>query len=48
MFPYGYNAGNIFEYESGGKFNQHIVMVGFNTAVTRSISINANYQLTLR
>ena len=45
VFPYGYNAGNIFEYESGGKFNQHIVMVGFNTQVTRNISINANYQL---
>jgi Carboxypeptidase regulatory-like domain len=46
VFPYGYNAGNIFEYESGGKFNQHIVMVGLNTAITRNISINANYQLT--
>jgi len=24
-FPLGYNAGNVFEYESGGKFNQSIV-----------------------
>jgi hypothetical protein len=46
VFPYGYNAGNIFEFESGGKFNQSIVMVGLNTAVTKNISINANYQLT--
>jgi hypothetical protein len=45
-FPYGYSAGNIYEYESGGKFNQSIVMVALNTAVTRNISINANYQLT--
>jgi hypothetical protein len=46
IFPYGYNAGNIYEFESGGKFNQSIVMIGLNTAITRSISINANYQLT--
>ena len=45
VFPYGYGAGNIFEYESGGKFNQQIVMVGFNTQITRNFSINANYQL---
>ncbi len=45
IFPYGYNAGNIFEYESGGKFNQHIVMFSVNTTVTRNVSINANYQL---
>jgi Carboxypeptidase regulatory-like domain len=45
VFPYGYNAGNIYEYETGGKFNQHIIMVGFNTQITRNISINANYQL---
>jgi hypothetical protein len=46
FFPYGYNAGNIYEYESGGKFNQSIVMVGLNTAVTRNISLNVNYSLT--
>ena len=46
VFPYGYNAGNIYEFESGGKFNQKILMVGLNTAVTKNISINANYQLT--
>jgi hypothetical protein len=46
VFPYGYSAGNIYEYESGGKFNQHIVMVGLNTAITKNFSINANYQLT--
>jgi hypothetical protein len=45
VFPYGYTAGNIYQYQSGGKFNQHIVMVGFNTNITRNISINANYQL---
>ena len=45
VFPYGYSAGNIFEYESGGKFNQNILMFSVNTAVTRNVSINANYQL---
>lgn len=45
VFPYGYNSGNIYEYESGGRFNQHILMLGFNTAITRNVSINANYQL---
>jgi hypothetical protein len=45
VFPYGYNAGNVYEYETGGKFNQHIIMAGFNTQITRNFSINANYQL---
>jgi hypothetical protein len=45
-FPYGYNAGNIYEYESGGKFNQSIVMVGLNTAVTKNVSLNVNYSAT--
>ena len=46
VFPFGYNAGNIYEYESGGKFNQSIVMVGLNTAINKNISLNVNYSLT--
>jgi hypothetical protein len=46
VFPYGYNAGNIFEYESGGILRQHIFMVSANTRINNNISLFANYQLT--
>ena len=46
VFPYGYEAGNIFEYESGGILKQHIVMVGFNTRFSRRISLAGHYSLT--
>jgi hypothetical protein len=46
VFPYGYNAGNIFEYESGGKLRQSIFMVTLNTRFNKNVSLFANYQLT--
>ncbi len=45
VFPYGYNAGEIYEYESGGRFNQHILMFSVNTSVSRNVSLSGNYQL---
>ena len=46
VFPYGYNAGNLFEYESGGRLHQNIVMVNFNTRFNRRVSLQGNYQYT--
>jgi len=46
LFPYGYNAGNIFEYESGGLLRQDIIMVSFNTRFSRRVSLQGNYQYT--
>ena len=46
VFPLGYNAGNIFEYESGGILRQRIFMVSANTRIGNSMSLYANYQLT--
>ena len=46
VFPYGYSAGNIFEYESGGILRQHIFMVTMNTRFSPRVSLYANYQLT--
>lgn len=45
VFPYGYGAGNQFEYESGGILRQHIFMVTMNTRFSSRVSIFANYQL---
>jgi hypothetical protein len=45
-FPYGYSAGNIFEYESGGVLRQNILMATINTRFNRRVSLYANYQLT--
>jgi hypothetical protein len=45
VFPFGYSAGNIFEYESGGLFRQNILMATVNTRFSRNISLYANYQL---
>ena len=45
-FPLGYNAGNVFEDESGGILRQHIVMLSLNTRINNNVSIYANYQLT--
>jgi hypothetical protein len=36
VFPYGYNAGNMFEYESGGYLRQKMLMANFNTRVSRA------------
>ncbi|MGP8243079.1 MAG: carboxypeptidase regulatory-like domain-containing protein [Bryobacteraceae bacterium] len=46
VFPYGYAAGNIFEYESGGHLNQKIMMVNFNTRFSPRVSLFGNYALT--
>jgi hypothetical protein len=46
VFPYGYEAGNIFEYESGGILRQHIFMATMNTRFNKRVSLYANYQLT--
>lgn len=46
VFPHGYNAGNIFEYESGGLLRQSIMMATMNTRFSKRVSIYANYQLT--
>jgi hypothetical protein len=46
MFPYGYEAGNIFEYESGGILRQNILMATINTRFSKRVSLYANYQIT--
>jgi hypothetical protein len=46
FFPYGYGAGNLFEYESGGLLKQNILMVNFNTRFSRRVSLQGNYQYT--
>ncbi|MGB7758344.1 MAG: carboxypeptidase regulatory-like domain-containing protein, partial [Bryobacteraceae bacterium] len=45
-FPYGYNAGNIFEYESGGYMRQRMLMANFNTRFSQRVSLFGNYSLT--
>ncbi len=45
VFPYGYNAGNIFEYESGGYLRQRMVMAYFNTRFSPRVSLAGNYTL---
>ena len=45
-FPYGYAAGNIYDYESGGILRQDILMVSFNTRFSRRVSLQGNYQYT--
>jgi hypothetical protein len=46
VFPYGYAAGNLFEYESGGILRQNILMATINTRFSKRVSLYANYQLT--
>jgi hypothetical protein len=46
LFPYGYSAGNLYEYESGGLLRQNIVMLNFNTRFSRRVSLQGNYQYT--
>ncbi len=45
IFPYGYGAGNIFEYESGGMLKQHMLQLNFNTRFSRRVSMYGNYTL---
>jgi hypothetical protein len=42
--PYGFGAGNLFAYESGGMMRQHILMANFNTRFSRNVSLFGNYQ----
>jgi hypothetical protein len=46
VFPFGYDAGNLFEYQSGGVLNQNILMATINTRFSKRVSLYANYQLT--
>jgi len=46
VFPYGYSAGNLLEYEGGGILKQNILMVNFNTRFSRRVSLQGNYQYT--
>ncbi len=46
LYPYGYNAGNLYEYESGAYLKQNILMVNFNTRFSRRVSLQGNYQYT--
>jgi hypothetical protein len=40
--PFG-QIGNIFEYESTGRFNQNLLIVNLNSRLSRNYSITANY-----
>jgi hypothetical protein len=45
VFPYGYAAGDLLEYESGGLMRQHMLMVNFNTRFSRRVTLFGNYTL---
>ena len=45
VFPLGYNAGQVYENESGGVFRQNILMANFNTRFSRRVSLFGNYSL---
>jgi hypothetical protein len=45
VFPQGYGAGHVFEYESGGYLRQRMLMVNFNTRFSKRVSLAGNYQL---
>jgi len=45
VFPYGYSAGNLFEYQSGGMLKQQMVMINLNTRFNRRVSMFVNYSL---
>jgi hypothetical protein len=44
VYPYGFAAGRILEYESGGFMKQDIIMFNFNTRFSRKVSLQGNYQ----
>jgi hypothetical protein len=44
VYPYGFNAGRIIEYESGAFLKQDIIMFNFNTRFSRKVSLQGNYQ----
>jgi hypothetical protein len=45
LFPYGYSAGTIFESQSGGMMQQHLLMLNFNTRFSSKVSLFGNYSL---
>jgi Carboxypeptidase regulatory-like domain len=45
VYPYGYAAGDLFEYESGGFLKQNMVMFNLNTQFSRRVSMFINYTL---
>ena len=45
LFPLGYNAGQVYMYESGAVFHQNILMANFNTRFSRRVSLFGNYSL---
>jgi hypothetical protein len=45
VFPYGYAAGDLLAYESGGLLRQHMLMVNFNTRFSRRVTLFGNYSL---
>jgi uncharacterized membrane protein YgcG len=45
VYPYGYAAGDLFEYQSGGFLTQHMVMFNLNTQFSRTVSMFVNYSL---
>ncbi len=45
VYPYGYAAGDLFEYESGGFLTQHMLMFNLNTQFSRTVSMFVNYTL---
>jgi len=44
--PFG-NAGNLFNYESGGRMTQKMLMLNFNTRFRRDLSLQGNYTYNL-
>jgi hypothetical protein len=44
--PFG-DAGNLFEYESGGRMNQKMLMANFNTRFRRNLSLQGNYSFNM-
>jgi hypothetical protein len=44
IYPYGFNAGRLIEYESGAFLKQDIIMFNFNTRFSRKVSLQGNYQ----
>jgi len=45
VFPYGYAAGNILQYQTGGILKQQMLLVNLNTRFNRRISMFVNYTL---
>ncbi len=43
VYPYGYAAGDLFEYESGAFLKQNMIMVNLNTQFSRRVSMFVNY-----